>query len=122
LEKNAFFCIFLHFLFYKQHGLVYNKSVTNMIQYKFTTTRPALEEVKISDCKVGQVLSLEQGLYRICLFVFKGKNHNGKDQYILGKEWIDKDGICRSSGVCFCDGDELAMRVSDECYKATLAA
>jgi len=94
-----------------------------MIKYTFSTNT-ILEEVKISDCKVGQVLNngLEQGLYRICLFVYNGKNHNGKDQYLLGKEWIDANGICHPSGVCFCDGDELTMRVSDECYKATLAA
>jgi hypothetical protein len=87
-----------------------------MIKYTFSTNT-ILEEVKISDCKVGQVLSLEQGLFRICLFV-----KNGENQYLLGKEWIDANGICHPSGVCFCDGDELTMRVSDECYKATLAS
>lgn len=91
-----------------------------MISCTFSTDI-SLEETKIADCKVGQILSLEQGLFRICLFVFNGKNRNGKNEYLLGKEWIDANGICHPSGVCFCDGDELAMRVSDKSYKATLA-
>ena len=87
-----------------------------MIKYKFTNANTPLEAIKISDCAIGNVISLEQGFFRICLLTKKSC-----DQYILGKEWIDADGLCHPSGVCFCDADESVMRVSAECYKATLA-
>jgi hypothetical protein len=64
------------------------------------------ETVKIKDCKVNDLLMLANGIFRICVF-----SEIGRGEYIVGKDWVDANGWCHPSGVCFCPGDELVQRV-----------
>jgi hypothetical protein len=63
------------------------------------------ETVQVQDCKLGDILALAQGLFKICVF------YRSADRYVIGKDFVDSNGKCHPFGVCFYPGTELVERV-----------